>query len=166
MIPYRYALRRKMMQKQGGIIAQGQCGNNAYWKLDKNGMLIILGTGAMYDGTATWVDYRLQILSVIINNGIANISNSAFDGCSSLTSVTIPDSVTSIGYSAFRYCSSLASVTIPDSVTSIGNSAFRDCSSLVDVYYTGTQQQWDAISIGLYNDPLLNATIHYNYSPT
>ena len=38
--------------------------------------------------------------------------------------VVIPDSVTSIGDSAFWGCSSLTSVTIPDSVTSIGDWAF------------------------------------------
>ena len=41
--------------------------------------------------------------------------------------VTIPNSVTSIGNSAFRGCSGLTSVTIPNSVTSIGEYAFRDC---------------------------------------
>ena len=41
-------------------------------------------------------------------------------------SYTIPPSVTAIGDSAFRGCSSLTSITIPPSVTSIGNSVFYD----------------------------------------
>ena len=59
--------------------------------------------------------------------GLKEIGESAFSGCSSLSSINIPDGVTSIGYSAFYNCGSLTSVTIPNSVTSIGNSAFYYC---------------------------------------
>ena len=53
-------------------------------------------------------------------------------GCK--TSIIPSDgSVTSIGDSAFRGCSGLTSVTIPDSVTSIGSSAFSGCYKLVEV---------------------------------
>ena len=41
---------------------------------------------------------------------VRSINNSAFEGCSTLTSVTIPSSVTSIA--AFAICSSLTSITV------------------------------------------------------
>ena len=68
-----------------------------------------------------------------VEYSVTSIGESAFDGCSGLTSVTIPNSVTSIGDGAFYGCSSLTSVTIPNSVTSIGNEAFWGCSSLTSV---------------------------------
>jgi hypothetical protein len=52
-------------------------------------------------------------------------------------SYTIPNSVTSIGNSAFSGCSGLTSVTIPNSVTSIGDGAFSGCSGLQGVYFLG-----------------------------
>ena len=73
------------------------------------------------------------LTSVTIPNSVTSIGGYAFSGCSGLTSVTIPNSVTSIGDYAFRGCSGLTSVTIPNSVTSIGYRAFRDCSGLTSV---------------------------------
>ncbi len=75
----------------------------------------------------------------IIPNSVTSIGDSAFYGCSSLTSITIPDSVTSIGGYAFEGCTSLTNITIPDSVTSIGDWAFVNCSSLT-VYCEATSK--------------------------
>ena len=102
------------------------------------------------------------LTSITIPNSVTSIGNGAFAGCTGLTSITIPNSVTSIRYGAFWGCTGLTSITIPDSVISIGNRAFEDCTGLKDVYYTGSKDEWEAISIGEYNDRLLNATIHYN----
>lgn len=64
---------------------------------------------------------------------VTSIGDSAFFGCSSLTSVTIPEGVTKIGDSAFVLCINLTSVTIPSSVTSFGEGAFVDCFSLTSI---------------------------------
>ncbi len=103
------------------------------------------------------------LTSITIPNSVTSIGEWAFCLCDGLTSITIPNSVTSIGYKAFDGCTGLTSITIPNSVTSIGKSAFEDCTGLKDVYYTGSKDEWEAISIGEYNDCLLDATIHYNW---
>ena len=73
------------------------------------------------------------LTSITIPNSVTNIGNSAFYGCSDLNSITIPNSVTNIGNSAFHGCSYLKSITIPNSVTNIGNSAFHSCDDLTSV---------------------------------
>ena len=74
-----------------------------------------------------------SLSSISIPKGVVRIEVSAFSGCTGLTSITIPDSVTSISDSAFWGCSSLTSITIPDSVTSIGDNAFSACFRLIEV---------------------------------
>ena len=107
--------------------------------------------------------YELDIKEFVIPNNVMSIGNHAFTHCNNLTSVTIPSSVTSIGYSAFYNCTSLTSVTIPASVTSIGGYAFSRCDRLKDVYYEGSEEDWENIEIDEDgNEELLNATIHYN----
>jgi len=103
---------------------------------------------------------EVEIPSEIDGVAVTSIGDGAFSYCDSLTSVTIPDSVTSIGYYAFYECTSLTSVTIGDSVMSIGAYAFDSCTSLIDVYYTGTESEWNEIEKS-YNICLTSATIHY-----
>ena len=106
-----------------------------------------------------------SLTNVTIPDSVTSIGDSAFQDCSSLTNVTIPNGVMSIGDWAFRYCSSLTSVTIPSSVTRIGEYAFDSCDSLTDVYYSNTEEQWNAIAIADYNEPLTSATIHFMETP-
>ena len=106
--------------------------------------------------------YCSDLTSITIPNSVTSIGFLAFYVCTGLTSIAIPNSVTSIGDGAFEDCTGLTSITIPNSVISIGGYAFWGCTGLKDVYYTGSKDEWKAISIGGHNDRLLNATIHYS----
>ena len=105
------------------------------------------------------------LTSVTIGNAVTTIGNKVFYDCAKLTSVTIGNSVTYIGMYAFFLCNKLTSVTIPDRVTHIEDGAFQGCERLTDVYYGGTQEQWDAVIIGAYNDFLTNASLHVIEAP-
>ena len=72
----------------------------------------------------------------------------------------VPSSVTRIENAAFIDCRKLTGITLPSSVTEIGENAFKFCNSLSNVYFTGTQEQWNAVSIENDNDPLTHATLH------
>ena len=131
--------------------------NNKYYSNDEYGVLFNKDktTLIQYPNGNTRTTYTIP-------DSVTRIGEFAFSDSESLTSVTIGNSVTSIGELAFSDCESLTSVTIAYSVKSIGDYAFSNCDSLTDVYYFGTEDQWNKIRIGYRNELLTNATIHFN----
>ncbi len=108
--------------------------------------------------------YNLDsLVSVRIPDSVTRIGKEAFYDCDDIKSITIPESVVSIGESAFESCFNLSTVMMGQGVTTIENSAFNDCTYLENVYYTGTEEKWNSITIGENNQPLLNATKHFEY---
>ena len=98
---------------------------------------------------------------------IATASKTLIAGCQSSV-IPADGNVTSIGDYAFFGQTGLTSVTIPDSVTSIGYCAFYNCYNLTDVYYSGTESQWNKIDIDNEddgNEHLAGANIHFSPSP-
>ncbi len=88
--------------------------------------------------------------------------------------IIIEDGVINISSCTFFDNKGLKTVYIGKDVNNIYLAAFGNCTALTDVYYNGTQTQWENIDINndLYevsynkfynNDPLLNANIHYAY---
>lgn len=102
-----------------------------------------------------------KLKSVIIPAGVIKIDCGAFAGCEELESIDIPYGVKRIGEGAFRKCERLTSINIPDSVMIIEELAFGNCEELKDVYFSGSERQWNSIEI-YYNEPLKNAVIHYS----
>ena len=121
---------------------------------------VTIPNGITNIGHATFAECS-ALTSVTIPDSVTSIDTAAFSGCSGLTSITIPNSVTDIGNESFYGCSKLENMTIPNSVTSVGYRAFENCTSLTDIYFTGTQEQWNQISFGDEHKYLDDATIHY-----
>ena len=110
------------------------------WNLSDDGTLTISGTN-MPDynigksNRAPWYSNQGKIMKVVIEDGVTNIGQYAFDSHNSLTSVSIPNSLTHIGNCAFKGCAKLSSVTIGNSVTYIGDKAFYECYGLTSITF-------------------------------
>ena len=105
------------------------------------------------------------LMRVTLPKSINRISEGMFQNCLLLAGVEIPQGAESIEGSAFASCRAFTTVVIPDSVTSIGIAAFTNCP-LKDIYFTGTQEQWNGVSkIGDTAAAVSRATMHYNYVP-
>ena len=61
----------------------------------------------------------------------------------------------------YYYRSKIKIVKIENTVTRVGNYAFYLCSNISDVYYNGTQEQWNTVYVGSSNDYFLKATFHF-----
>lgn len=66
----------------------------------------------------------------------------------------------------FAMCSSLIWVIIPSSVTSIAPMAFYACPVLSQIFYIGTETQWNDVTIDNVSLPQLENTTIYYYSET
>ncbi len=106
-----------------------------------------------------------KLENIVIPDSVTTIGDYAFYECDSLTSVTIPDSTTIVEAWAFNQCDSLTSVTIGGSVAKIGDCAFARCPNLTTTYYPGTEEQWNAITIGADNEDLTK-NIVFDYKET
>lgn len=99
-----------------------------------NGVLTVAPTNGVSGGMADydysnqpWEDYRDEITSIVVTDGVTRIGNEAFYRFSNVANCSIGKDVTEIGKSAFSYCESLTSITLPEGLTTIGMDAFGAC---------------------------------------
>jgi hypothetical protein len=115
-------------------VKEGKRGNLS-WIL-KDGILSISGNGAMPDYEPyryPWIRHIFEISSILINNGVTHIGNSAFYGCQNAVSVSIPDSVNHIGANVFYNCTQLSTITLPPGLAELGDEAFMGCPNLLEI---------------------------------
>lgn len=99
-------------------------------------------------GHGPWYDYRSNIETVNIGEGVTTIGQRAFFNCSSIKTVNLPTSLKTIGSGAFLECSSLKEIKIPDAVTTISDNAFIQCTGLkyIRIPYSVTHIDGSAFS--------------------
>ncbi len=92
---------------------------------------------------------------------VTTINLGAFAGSSYIKNIIISESVTEIDSMAFYECTSLKIITLPKNLSMIGEKAFNSCSSLSEVYFTGTSEKWNSVSVREGNENLTDATFTY-----
>lgn len=110
------------MAPTGAYAADIASGDGYSYNEETNVLTITANAGATY--TSPWREaYKDSVISVIVEDGVTKIGDSAFSKCSNLTSVHIGDGTTIIGSNALIYCSKLESVHFGKSFTTFGIAA-------------------------------------------
>lgn len=128
----------------------------------------------LYEGVVYLLDDDKYILSktdnelegfIVIPNDIDRktvfrVAKEAFKNDNKIESIKLPDSSYRIGSNCFENCTNLKSVIIPKSIIEIGQNIFGNCISLSDVYYEGTEDEWNRIQK---DSDFTTINIHFNY---
>ena len=116
--------------------------------------VVSIGTGAF-----TWCT-KLGEVTLRDCNSLKSIGDAAFSYCSTLTSIELPEGLTTVGDGSFC-AAGLTNITIPKSLKEVGQTAFWSNPAIDTVTYTGTLDQWEALTksndFADYNDQLLEA---------
>jgi len=124
-----------------------------------------------------------SITNVIFPEGLKEIIWGAFQSCENLKQVEIPNSVSVLEEWTFSHCTSLEFVKIGSgvsrleyvfqssqnikqivldkSVTEIDTLCFSGCSSIEFIFYTGTAEDWQKVTVGGSNGSFTSSKVHY-----
>lgn len=96
----------------------------------------------------------------------AKIPVNTFGRCESLTEFYVPKDCTFIGTRAFRFCKNLRRIYIPKTVTELGSGLFQDDDNFSEIFYEGSEEDWNKINIETtYDNSKLNEAVkHFNTS--
>lgn len=91
--------------------------------------------------------YCTNLAAVTIPSTLNTIPSRAFSSCKKLETVTVSEGVTTIDSYSFMECSALKTVYLPTTVKTINMQAFSWCDSLTDIFYAGSEEDWNSIDI-------------------
>ncbi len=109
---------------------------------------------AYYNNEANW------------RNNLLYMNNHLIGAKDGLREYTIKEGTVIITGAVFMGYSDMETISIPKSISYIDIDAFYDCDNLKDVYFGGSEEQWNTIVIERHNQDLLNATIHFENKST
>lgn len=85
-----------------------------------------------------------------------------------METIQLSSGITKISQFALRNCKALKTLYIPAGVEAFGEQSFIGTTNITDIYYYGTEEQWNSLrgKDYLQNDILETATVHFNYGLT
>lgn len=109
-------------------IANGTAGEGVTWVLDSEGTLTISGEGEIVvDWYAPpWEEYNDLIKTIVVEEGITEVPDSAFAYAENLVTVSVPSTVTHIGTIAFWSNYSLESINVAEE-----NTTYKDIDGVL-----------------------------------
>lgn len=110
-------------------------------------------------GNRAFADCKFLVESEI-SSGVIYYGCCIFRGCESLQSISYMTRAFSVDEKCFDGCRMLKSIVLPEKIKYIHPNAFKDCMHLKDVYFEGTENQWNTVKISRGNKPLKKARIH------
>lgn len=137
-------------------VTSGLIGYNAFWNYDQtNELLTISGEGELFKYTGgsalPWMylnngSYQSSIKTIVVEDGITVIPQYAFEYMGNVECVALPNTLLKLYPNAFNDCKSLTEIVIPSSVEYVdGQWYWYRCPNLNDVYYVGTEQEWNNV---------------------
>ena len=113
-----------------------------------------------------------SLKKVVLHEGLQSIGIRSF-ASTPLETIFIPNSVTHISGSdrsydeegSFNNCTKLKTVIFGTGLQALAYRAFYNCNSITQIYYTGTEELWNAFYINEGNGSIKTAPITFNYKP-
>ena len=130
--------------------------NNAYYSSDSYGVLFNKDKTQLLKVPGTMSG------SYSIPDTVTCVGHYAFSYVDDLTTVIMPNSVTTLEAYSFYSATGLTALTVGSGLTSVESMAFAGASKLATVFYRGTENQRESISVSIYqNNTFTNAAWHY-----
>ena len=86
-----------------------------------------------------------SLTNVTLPSKLSILDDTAFEGCTGLTEMVLPNNLNRIGANAFSGCSGITAITVPAGVKQAELSAFERMEGLTDIYFRGSEAEWNAI---------------------
>ena len=111
--------------------------------------------------------YGNELTKIQLPNTVEEIGNYAFYGNGTLNIIDLSNTqITILNSSIFNLCPDIETIILSNKISTIGDDSFNAILSSAKVYYLGTTEQWQNISIESGNENVIKNLPLYYYNET